>query len=614
MFETILKIKMKQNNILFLCFLCIVLSSISGCKTIENCEEHQIMGNMGNVVNTNLDEHSPSILVLPDDIKKKYSNTDTNEYLFFTATRYDLGTNEAIYNVLLNDIAAGAELLIDPTFPLNDSSRFRNAGVPVFRYNRETNKLDLFFAALPKKGGFSRDIFWATKDLVTNKWSDSSIQLSINSDRWESHPTISPDGQILLFASDRIGGEGDIDIWASYLNDDGTWGEPINLGAEINTKGIDYFPMFTSNNDFIFSTNGRGGLAKDFNIYYARYDSIEKRWHSPQKYGFPINTEYNDAGATIWKNRIFLSSDRRGGCGGKDIYSFQLCGPITIAGKVKSISNQNFEGQMYLNNEWGDSVGYSEVRPDGTFNIDVLEPNKNYILDYHNNCYPHKKNEYSFRSPCSDSSVVKIIVDMIMPEKTAVLELTEVEIPFFVTGYYKPNTEANLNSLRLGFSYNLYGSSSKSKYIENPDDKYNGYVSEVEANLDEVVKYIANMVSVLENKCLPTDKKGVLNINVQGWADPRNISPDAEFMDSDIDDAKFGMKVKKGSKMDNNLLSQLRAYFTAKYFEAKLAEEFDLKEIGNSIRWTIEGKGVDATTDVEDGLKRKVKITLQYDE
>jgi len=591
----------------------LIILTVCGCRTVERCEENQVLGNMGGVVNTALDEHSPTVLVLPQEAKLKFPTTDTNDYLFFTATRYEQGMNEAIYNVLLNDISAGAEIVSDRNFPLNDTTKFRNAGVPVFRYNPQTEKLDLFFAALPKFGRLSRDIYFAEKDLTTNEWT-TPVQLSINTPRWESHPTISSDGQILVFSSDREGGEGDIDLWASFRNADGSWGEPVNLGNEINTRGTDYMPMFTEHNDLLFSSNGHAKNRKDFDLFLAKFDSAERIWTQPKMFGFPINTEFDEAGAVIWKNRIYLSSNRRGGCGGKDIYSFQLCGPIMIAGRVKCANhNQILEGEMYLYDENMDIVGYSDVTADGSFRIENIEPNTAYILDYKNKCYPLKKNIYDFRTPCSDSSVIMVVVNMVVPEKTAELELTEVEIPFFVTGYYKPNTEANLNALRLGFSYNLYGTNNKTRYIENPMDNYDQFVHQVEAGLDDVVRYIANMIAVLDNKCLPTGNRGVLHIDVEGWADPRGISSQSEYLGEDINDAVFNMQVKKGTRMTNELLSKLRAYFTAKYFETRLAEEYyNIDELAHLIKWNIKGKGVDFTEDVEDKLKRRVKISLLY--
>jgi hypothetical protein len=606
-------VRVYKNLLLFILQIFVVVFILNSCKSVEDCVENQILGNIGSVINSNLDEHSPSILILPDSIKQKYPNTDTNDYLFFTATQEDINANEAIFDVLLNDFQSGAELIDDATFPLNDTTKFRHAGMPVYYYNNTANRLELYFAALPKFGRLSRDIFFAQKDLETNEWSNS-VSLPINTQHWESHPTISQDGKMLMFSSDRPNSVGDIDIWVSFRDEEGNWGEAINLGEEINTATIDYTPVFTENNDILFASNGKGERRTDFDIFLAKFNETENNWVEPQMFGFPINTEFDEMGATISKNRIYLSSDRRGGCGGKDIYSFQLCGPVLLAGQVNCANpEQILEGEMFLiDKNTKDTIASSEVEKNGRFNLGNLEPNINYILDYKNKCYPHKKNVYDFRSPCSDSSTVMVVVNMVMPEKFMELELTEVEIPYFVTGYYKPNTEENLNALRLSFSYNLYGNNTKTKYIENPGENYNQFVTQVEAGLDDVVKYIANMVSTLNNQCVEAENRGTLQINVQGWADPRNISTGAEYSDENINDANFNFQVRKGTKMDNALLSKLRAYFTAKYFEGKLINEYEIGELANSIKWSIEGMGVDAAENVEDELKRKVKISLQY--
>jgi len=113
---------------------------------------------MGNIVNSNLDEHSPSVYALPIEAKIKFHNADTNDYLYYTTTHYQQGNEEQIYNILLHNIHAGAELITDDNFPLNNKTLLRNAGVPAFRYNNKTEKMEVYFAALPKMGRLSRDV------------------------------------------------------------------------------------------------------------------------------------------------------------------------------------------------------------------------------------------------------------------------------------------------------------------------------------------------------------------------------------------------------------------------------------------------------------------------
>ena len=151
-------INYNSKIILIVPSILLLILIITSCRSVPQCEEHQILGNMGNVVNSNLDEHSPSICVLPPEAKRKFPNADTNDYLYYTTTLYHQGNEEQIFNILLDDIKAGSELISDENFPLNNTTLLRNAGVPVFRYNPISEKLDVYFAALPKMGRLSRDI------------------------------------------------------------------------------------------------------------------------------------------------------------------------------------------------------------------------------------------------------------------------------------------------------------------------------------------------------------------------------------------------------------------------------------------------------------------------
>ncbi len=599
---------MNKNLIIILLILTVACNS---CKTVDNCKENNELGNLGSIINSNLDEHSPSVLVLPEEVKANHANIDTNDYLYYTTTRYDQGTNEAISRALLHDLNSGVERITDPSFPLNDTNAFRHAGLPVFYYNNATGKLELYFAALPKKGRLSRDIFYSELDMASNTWS-YPVSLPVNSQHYESHPAISPDGKILMFSSDRPNSIGDIDLWYAARDGENLWSEPINAGAGVNTKATDYTPYFLPNQSLLFASNGHNKDRTDFDIIVAEYDSTSKTWINPSAYSYPINSEADETGPAIYNNIIYLASNRRGGCGGKDIYSFHLCGPVLLTGKISNADPKiALDGDIFLKDNNDGILSHAAVAADGTFNLGAVQPYSSYTIDYKNRCYPNRKNIYNFSTPCSDSTTVVVIVDMKIPEKHAELELTEVEIPYFVTGYYKPNTETNLEALRLKFSYNLVGTDNKTKYIENPGHNYDEFTSQVEAGLNDVVRYIANMIANLTNLC-EAKQNGVLQINVQGWADPRQISPNAEYSDADIDDNKFNLHLKKGTRMDNNILSSLRAYYTAKYFEEELAKIYPAEELERMIAWSIEGMGVDATENIDLELKRRVKISLNY--
>ena len=262
----------------------------------------------------------------------------------------------------------------------------------------------MYFAALPKRGRLSRDIFYSELDLETNLWTAAKSLTNINSSAYESHPAISPDGNILVFSSDRPGGIGDIDIWYSLRSEDGSWSEPVNMGDGINSKETDYTPSFLPNMTLLFSSNGLNKNRTDYDIFYAKFDTATATWNNPIAFNYPINSEFDETGPAVYDNLIYLASNRRGGCGGKDIYLFHLCGPILLSGAIKSLEpNILLEGDIFLKDSSGELVAHSEVTSDGMFNLGGILPLKNYIVDYKNRCFPTRQNIYEFETPCSDS-------------------------------------------------------------------------------------------------------------------------------------------------------------------------------------------------------------------
>ncbi|MEN8695802.1 MAG: OmpA family protein, partial [Bacteroidia bacterium] len=147
----------------------------------------------------------------------------------------------------------------------------------------------------------------------------------INTKNWESQPSISSNGRILYFASDRPGGFGGIDIWKSTFTDSG-WSKPVNLGPEINTSKDEQFPFIHSDNvTLYFSSEGHPGMGKsDLFVTHLRPDG---KWQKPQNLGYPINTTGYDWNIVVSRDgkTAYYSSDKMpDGKGGLDIYTFEL--------------------------------------------------------------------------------------------------------------------------------------------------------------------------------------------------------------------------------------------------------------------------------------------------
>ncbi len=135
-----------------------------------------------------------------------------------------------------------------------------------------------------------------------------------------AHPSISVENDQLFFASDRPGGHGGMDLYVSLKTGD-TWGEPINLGPKINTPEDEAFPFIHADGTLYFSSKGHGGLG-GLDIYTAKKSGNE--WSIPENMSSPFNSSEDDFGIIIDRDKRngYFSSNRGGGIGQDDIYSF----------------------------------------------------------------------------------------------------------------------------------------------------------------------------------------------------------------------------------------------------------------------------------------------------
>ncbi|MEM8909591.1 MAG: flagellar motor protein MotB, partial [Bacteroidota bacterium] len=172
-------------------------------------------------------------------------------------------------------------------------------------------------------------VFSATKT-GDNKWGDME-GLPFNSDEYSvAHPTLTPDGNRLYFASDMPGGFGGMDLYLSE-KENGRWGPPLNLGPSINTEGQEIFPYYDARERLYFSSDGQIGLG-GLDIYYME-DKGDSEWGPIENLGYPINTISDDFGIVFNEEGTcgFLTSDRDGGAGRDDIYSFKkIASPVQV--------------------------------------------------------------------------------------------------------------------------------------------------------------------------------------------------------------------------------------------------------------------------------------------
>ncbi len=179
-----------------------------------------------------------------------------------------------------------------------------------------------------KKGIIRLKLFKATKK--GGEWT-AIKELPFNSDSYSvAHPTLSPDEKTLYFASDMPGTYGQSDIFKVAIHGDGSYGPPINLGESINTEARESFPFVSSENILYFSSDGHPGLGglDVFAVKIADSQSLGKVINV----GEPINSNVDDFTFIIDEEtkQGYFASNRKGGVGGDDIYSFTETKPLQL--------------------------------------------------------------------------------------------------------------------------------------------------------------------------------------------------------------------------------------------------------------------------------------------
>jgi len=124
------------------------------------------------------------------------------------------------------------------------------------------------------------------------QWTFSQTPLNFCSDNSDyTHPALSADGKQLIFASNRNGSVGGMDLFVSYEKE-GSWSEPENLGEEVNTKSDELYPYLDTENNLYFSSDGRKEGYGGYDLYFSRFTGTT--WENPVNLSTPINTEFDD--------------------------------------------------------------------------------------------------------------------------------------------------------------------------------------------------------------------------------------------------------------------------------------------------------------------------------
>ena len=281
------------------------IENLSSVDALENAQNYYRAKNLEEI-NTNFAEYGPVYI---------------NNYLYFTSNR----SSGKIYKVtgtpfldLYRVRSKGANIdqrTLEKLDPIINDPDINEGSLAV-----SADGLSIIFA----KGNDGK----ATGNLEVNlyftryrngQWLEPRL-IAVNDPKsWDSTPALSPDGTTLYFSSTRPGGYGGMDLYSAKLNRRGRWVDVRNLGPEINTAGNEAYPHISQDGTLYFSSDGHPGFGKIDIFKAVREGGIT----SIKNLGKPMNSAADDfAYYEFDLTKGFFSSNRKGGKGDDDIYTY----------------------------------------------------------------------------------------------------------------------------------------------------------------------------------------------------------------------------------------------------------------------------------------------------
>jgi Tol biopolymer transport system component len=187
--------------------------------------------------------------------------------------------------------------------------------------------LSLYFASNRPGGLGGLDIYVSRRPAVDVPWGEPENVVDLNSPTNELCPTLAPDDRTFLFVSDRSGGCGGQDLYAAGrtdARDDLAWGEPYNLGCQVNSSQNDFTPSlfvdFRRRAVFLYFSSTRPGVGGA--DIYASDLQADRTFGAPTPV-YELNTPFNDQRPNVRADgrEIFFDSDRPGSLGSTDLWS-----------------------------------------------------------------------------------------------------------------------------------------------------------------------------------------------------------------------------------------------------------------------------------------------------
>ena len=351
-----------------------VNSDIKYCNSLKNNNSIECQVGILTGINTEYSEFCPVFyndsLVFVSDRSEDMVNLTRNKYngsnylkVFYAAPVMGGYGNPKPAPEQINGV--NADYNIGPVSYSADGSKVFFTEVAAIHKPHFVNRMKIYYY---ERSGSS----WGARKAFPYNSDDYSVM----------HPAISPDGNRLFFASDMQSGQGGMDIYVCERTAEG-WSKPKNLGNEVNTGGSEVFPYMRNDGVLFFSSDKHfnfGGL----DIFSSK--EVNGAWTEVHNLGADVNSTTDDFGICFNKNNRsgYFSSDRKGGKGKDDIYSFVFIdNSIPLTGRVLfSFRAADFVPNVevsVLDND-GKVIAITKTDSAGLFKFSNLKPETDYIV------------------------------------------------------------------------------------------------------------------------------------------------------------------------------------------------------------------------------------------